>query len=151
MLHHYKLCKDSIPGFVGLDAFMQNYNLNHCQSAKSLITKEKSNYGGEETDSNMAQRVFAVTTSFMQPIDMLTLEIRSVDEILPAIRDVHSALNSMPKLPSDYQGVQKVGSWVTKMNSMAASDSLSEDDARQLKFDLESAMQSFNDVVLKGI
>ena len=37
------------------------------------------------------------------------------------------------------------------MSSMAASDSLSEEDARQLKFDLESAMQNFNDVVLKGI
>ena len=66
----------------------------------------------------------------MQPIDMLTLEIKSVDEILPAIRDVHNALAAMPKLPSDYQGVQKVNSWVQKMGTMAASDSLSDEDAR---------------------
>ena len=90
---------------------MQDYNLNHCQCAKTLILREKSNYGGEETDTNVAQRVFAVTTAFINPIDMLTLEIRSVDEILPAVRDVYNALKSMPKLPSDYQGVHKVNEW----------------------------------------
>ena len=130
---------------------MQNYNLNHCQSARTLITSGKSNYRGEETDKNVAQRVFDITTKFMQPIDMLTLEIKSVDEILPSVRDVHQALANYPKLPSDYQGLSKVKEWMDRMNLMKASDSLSDEDARQLKFDLESAMQRFNDVVLKGL
>ena len=82
---------------------------------------------------------------------MLTLEIKSVDEILPALRDVHQALSDYPKLPSDYQGLANVQKWVEKMNVMKASDDLSDDDVRQLKFDLDSAMQRFNDVVLKGI
>ena len=84
-------------------------------------------------------------------MDMLALDIKSVDEILPSLRDLHGALSNYPKLPSDYQGLTKVQGWVEKMNVMKASDSLSDDDARQLKFDLDSAMQRFNDVVLKGI
>ena len=70
-----------------------------------LLTQGKSNYRGEETDKNLAQRVFDITTKFMQPIDMLTLEIKSVDEISPSLRDVHQALMNYPKLPADYQGL----------------------------------------------
>ena len=151
LLHHYQLCAQSIDGFVGLDQFMAQYNLTHCQSAKMLLTQGKSNYRGEETDKNLAQRVFDITTKFMQPIDMLTLEIKSIDEISPSLRDVHQALLNYPKLPADYQGLQTIQRWVDKVSTMKASDSLSDDDARQLKFDLETAMQRFNDVVLKGI
>ena len=129
---------------------MQHYNLTHCQSARHLITTGKSNYKGEDTDRTTAQKVFIITTSFMQPIDMLALEIKSVDEILPSLRDLHQNLGSYPRLPSDYQGLSKVQEWVDKMSTMKASDDLSDEEARQLKFDLDSAMQRFNDVVLKG-
>lgn len=61
-----------------------------------LITKKASNYKGEELDKNLAQRVFDITTKFMQPLDMLSLNITSVDEILPPLRDVQQALSSYP-------------------------------------------------------
>lgn len=67
-----------------------------------------SNYKGEETDRNLAQLVFDITTKFMQPIDLLALEIKSVDEVLPSLKDVQQALANYPKLPSDYQGLNKV-------------------------------------------
>ena len=44
----------------------------------------------------------------MQPIDLLALEIKSVDEVLPSLKDVQQALANYPKLPSDYQGLNKV-------------------------------------------
>ena len=72
---------------------------------------------------------------------MLALEIKSVDEVLPVISDVHRALIDYPKLPSGYQGLNVVSNWVNKMKAMKASDSLSDEDARQLKFDLDSSMQ----------
>ena len=83
-------------------------------------------------------------------MDMLALNITSVDEILPPLRDVHQALQNYPQLPSDYQGLATVSKWLEKMNAMRASDSLSEEEARQLRFDLEGAMQRFNDIVLKS-
>ena len=60
------------------------------------IKEGRSNYKGEDTDKNMAQRVFDITTKFIQPIDVLTLGINSVDEIAPPIRDVHAALLNYP-------------------------------------------------------
>ena len=112
LLHQYELCSQSIPNFVGLDAFIQQYSLEHCQSAKNLINKKASNYKGEELDRNLAQRVFDITTKFMQPLDMLSLNITSVDEILPPLRDVQNALSSYPQLPKDYQGLVNVTKWV---------------------------------------
>lgn len=61
MLHQFSVCSGSIPGFVGLDAFIAQMNLGHCQSAVMRIKEGKSNYKGEETDKNLAQRVMQIT------------------------------------------------------------------------------------------
>ena len=73
-------------------------------------------------------------------MDILALDIKSVDELLPALRDVCQALQNYPNLPADYQGLPKVTNWLTKMTAMKASDELSDEDARQLKMDLDDAM-----------
>ena len=65
LLHHYDLSAKSMDNFAGLESFMEMYCLGHCQSAKSLIGARKSNYRGEETDRNLAQRVFEITTKFI--------------------------------------------------------------------------------------
>ena len=135
------MCSQSIPGFVGLDQFMKEFNLEHCQSAKMRINDGRSGYRGEETDKNLAQRVFDITTKFIQPIDVLTLGITSVDEIAPPIRDVHQALLNYPQLPASYQGLALVEKWVNILNSKNATDDLREDEVRQLKYDLELAIQ----------
>ena len=129
---------------------MDQYNIQHCQSAKSLLKAGQSNYRGEETDRNLAQRVFDITTKFIAPQDVLALDIRSVDELLPALRDVQQALQNYPNLPADYQGLNTVTTWVDKMSTMKAHEELAEEDARQMKFELDGAMQRFNDVVLRG-
>ena len=94
--------------------------------------------------------MFEITTNFIRPIDLLSLELTSVDEILPALQELSKALKNFPNLPADYQGIATVSKWETQMNGMKASDSLSEEEARQLKFELEGAMQRFNDIVLKA-
>lgn len=130
-LHHqYQLCLQQITDFAGLDAFMDRYNINHCQSAKTLLKNGASNYRGEETDRNLAQRVFEITTKFVQPMDLLALDIRSIDEILPPVRDVQQALQNYPNLPADYKGLQQVNTWVDRMSQMEASAELEEKDAR---------------------
>ena len=129
---------------------MDQYNIQHCASAKQLLKSGQSNYRGEETDRNLAQRVFDITTKFIAPIDVLALDIKSVDDLLPALRDVQQALTAYPNLPADYQGLPTVTAWVNKMSVMKAAEEISDEDARQLKFELDGAMQRFNDVVLRG-
>lgn len=67
---------------------MAEYNLDQCQSAKIRIQAGKSNYKGEDTDKNAAQRIFDITTKFIQPVDMIALGINAVDEIMGPVRDV---------------------------------------------------------------
>ena len=45
-------------------------------------------------------------------MDVLALDIKSVDELLPAIRDVVAALQNYPNLPADYQGLPKINNWL---------------------------------------
>ena len=78
----------------------------------------------------MAQRVFDITTKFIAPIDVLALDIKSVDDLLPALRDVQKALTEYPNLPADYQGLPTVAAWVNKMSVMKAAEEISDEDAR---------------------
>jgi len=104
------------------------------------LKEGKSNYKGEETDKNLAQRVFDITTKFIQPIDVLALGITSVDEIAPPVRDVHQALLGYPNLPATYTGLDTVAKWVSTLAGKKATDNLTDDEIRQLKFDLEGAI-----------
>jgi VPS28 protein len=83
------MCTQSIPNFIGIDRFMTDLNLDHCQSAKIRIKAGKSNYSGEDTQRNLAQRVFDIITKFITPIDVLELGMTSIDEVAPPIRDVY--------------------------------------------------------------
>lgn len=65
LLHQFQMCSSSIPSFVGLDRFMAEFSLDHCQSAKMRLREGKSGYKGEDTDKNLAQRVFDITTKFI--------------------------------------------------------------------------------------
>lgn len=139
LLHQYQLCSQSIQGFIGLDRFMAEYSLEQCQSAKIRIQAGKSNYKGEDTDKNAAQRIFDITTKFIQPLDVLALGINSVDEIAHPVRDVQQALMNYPNLPQSYQGLNLVTKWVDTLSKKKATDTLTDDEVRQLKFDLEQA------------
>lgn len=138
--HQFKVCSQSIPGFAGLDAFIQKYNLEHCQSAKLRLKEGKSSYKGEETDFNVLQRVSDITSKFITATDALTLNTDSIDDIAPLIRDVFSSLSTFPNLPAGFQGARTVQKWVDIVNSRSASDTLSESEVRQCRFDLETAM-----------
>ena len=98
----------------------------------------------------MAQRVFDITTKFITALDMIEMDARAVDDLLPAITQIVQALQNYPNLPADYKGLQTTTTWQTKLSALKAFDQISEEEARQLKFELQGAMQHFNDVVLRG-
>lgn len=80
-------------------------------------------------------------------MDKLRLEIRAMDDLHPELRDLVDTMNRLSILPSDFEGKQKVSEWLATLNSMQASDELSESQVRQLLFDLESSYASFNKVL----
>lgn len=84
---------------------------------------------------------------FITIMDKLRLDIRAMDDLHPELRDLVDTMNRLSILPSDFEGKQKVAEWLATLNSMQASDELSESQIRQLLFDLESSYASFNKVL----
>jgi len=66
--------------------------------------------------------------------------MNSVDEIAPPIRDVHQALHNYPNLPASYTGLTSISKWVKIFETKKASDSLSPEEVRELKYDLQQAL-----------
>ena len=84
-------------------------------------------------------RVFDITCKFIGPIDVMTMGVTAVDEILPHIRDLSTALNSYPNMPASYKGTATINKWVGILQNKKASEDLSDDEIRQLKLDLDTS------------
>ena len=80
-------------------------------------------------------------------MDKLRLDIRAMDDLHPEFRDLVDTMNRLSILPADFEGKQKVSEWLTTLNSMQASDELTEAQVRQMLFDLESSYSAFNKVL----
>ena len=83
---------------------------------------------------------------FITAMDALKLEQRAVDEVQPLISELMNALTKVPVIShsADFEGGKKIGNWLVKLNQLRASEELSEEDARQLIYDLESAYNEFH-------
>ena len=72
-------------------------------------------------------------------IDILEIDIKEVDQIYPAINEIQNALSQYPNLPKNNDCLQKIQKWVNILKNKNASDQLSDEEIRQLKFDLDGA------------
>ena len=84
--------------------------------------------------------MFDITSKIISAIDCIALNINQVDALSPYIRDIQVALNTYPNLPKDFQGISLIKKWVDFLQGKSATDELSGQDLRQLKFDIENVM-----------
>lgn len=77
-------------------------------------------------------------------MDSLKLNMVAVDQVYyPLLSDLSTSLNNLSILPRDFEGKTKMKKWLGRLSKMGAADELSEQQARQLHFDLESSYNSF--------
>jgi len=67
----------------------------------------------------------------------------SVDQLLPYLRDLLDALNKMPSLSPDFIGKAKIKEWIKVLTPQPASYQLTDEQVRQITFDLESSHDAF--------
>jgi len=95
-------------------------------------------------DAKGLQLTIAQTVQyFITTVDGLQLSLKAVDEIHPHLKDLMESVNKVTTLPPDHVSKTKVQEWLIKLNQMKASDELSDDDIRQMTFDLENAYSEF--------
>jgi len=100
----------------------------------TAASKEK-----EKTGRNIAQ----ATASFITAMDAVKLNMVAVDQLLPLLTDLVENLHKVDRL-GDVEGKDRLKTWLAKLNSMRAVDTLNSADVRQLSLDLENCYASFH-------
>eukprot|EP00898_Chlorokybus_atmophyticus_P003952 jgi/Chlat1/4558/Chrsp29S04463 len=101
-------------------------------------------FGKPKRDDSGSSRVVAETVQhFITAMDSVKLGQVAVDQLYPYVSDILQSMHKLPQLPPDFEGKEKCKAWLVQMNKMQASDELTDAQARQLMFDLESSYNSF--------
>ncbi|KAH3744730.1 ESCRT-1 complex, Vps28 subunit [Pelomyxa schiedti] len=94
--------------------------------------------------SNNARVVAETVQSFITAMDAVKLGVSDVDQLFPLLTELLECITKNVNLPQDFEPRQKVTTWLKTLNAMKASDKLSEEDSRQLMFDLEQGYSQFH-------
>ncbi|CAH7674798.1 vacuolar protein sorting-associated [Phakopsora pachyrhizi] len=144
LLAQYKtIMKMVINDVQSLEAFMVEYRMD-CKAAAQRIrvgvpaTVEHSSSEGVEA----AKWVAETTQSFITFMDALKLKLRAKDQLHPLLSDLMVDYSRFPK-SQECEGRPKILHWLITLNSMRASDEITEDQSRQMLFDIEAAYQEF--------
>lgn len=147
LLVQYKAAFKQVQGdeFPTVEAFMRKYHLD-CPAALERIREDRP-ITIKDDKGNTSKLIAETVALFITAMDKLRLEIRSMDELYTELKDLSDSLNRLSVLPADFEGKQKVGKWLTTLSEMEASDDITEAQARQMLFDLDSSYAAFNKVL----
>ncbi|KAI9207436.1 VPS28 protein-domain-containing protein [Polychytrium aggregatum] len=143
------------PSIPNLEGFLQQYKLRQsCPlGLKRLMeTGVPATVEHATTEAPSAASVkYSVDTTqgFITLMDALKLNLVAVDQIHPLLSDLVQNLNKVTHLPPDYTGKKRIVHWLITLNKMKASDTINEEQTRQLLFDLESAYSEFRSALSK--
>ncbi|GAA5903386.1 ESCRT-I subunit protein VPS28 [Sporobolomyces salmoneus] len=142
-----KLVGDSVPS---LEAFMQEYRMDCTAAAHRLkigvpatvehSSAEDGSGGGNGGGGNgeHSKWVAETTQNFITFMDALKLKLRAKDQLHPLLTDLMSGYTRF-KASSEWEGRPKILHWLITLNQMRASEEITEEQSRQMLFDVEHA------------
>ncbi|KAH9479294.1 Vacuolar protein sorting-associated protein 28-like protein 1 [Psilocybe cubensis] len=122
---------------------MKRYRMDHPAALHRLkvgvpATVEHSSEAGPETGKWIAK----TTQDFITFMDGLKLRMRAKDQLHPLLQELVTGYARF-KGSKDWEGRSRMVSWLITLNGMKASEVLTEDQARQLAFDVDHAYAEF--------
>ncbi|KAI4296634.1 hypothetical protein L6164_036579 [Bauhinia variegata] len=149
LIAHFKTLattlKDTVPN---IERFADTYKMDCPAAINRLVVS-----GVPATVEHQAAAADAASTSaaivavcvqhFITAMDSLKLNMVAVDQLHPLLVDVYGSLNQLSYLPPDFEGKTKMKEWIARLSKMGAADELTEQQSRQLHFDLDSSYNSF--------
>uniref|UniRef100_A0A1I7UZU3 Vacuolar protein sorting-associated protein 28 homolog n=2 Tax=Caenorhabditis tropicalis TaxID=1561998 RepID=A0A1I7UZU3_9PELO len=142
LIDQYKVTMRLVHGATSIEEFAKKYRL-HCPAAIERI-REGRPITVKDDQGNALKHIASIVEQFITNLDALRLNTRAVDDLYPGLDDLYNAINTTSRVPIDAVVSTKVKKWHDRLSSMAASDEISDDEARQMAFDIESAYQAFN-------
>jgi ESCRT-I complex subunit VPS28 len=85
--------------------------------------------------------ILEATQDFITFLDALKLGLLAKDQLHPLLSDLIQSVNKVTD--KDFDGRGKIVQWLIALNHMRATEELSEDQARELELDMNSAYQGF--------
>ncbi|KZT29768.1 vacuolar protein sorting-associated protein 28 [Neolentinus lepideus HHB14362 ss-1] len=136
----HKLVSNDVPT---IESFMKRYRMD-CPAALHRLqvgvpaTVEHSSEAGSETGKWVAE----TTQSFITFMDALKLRLRAKDQLHPILQELVTGYARF-KGSKDWEGRSRMVSWLITLNGMKASEELTDEQSRQLLFDVEHAYSEF--------
>lgn len=135
-----KLVGDAVPS---LETFMSEYRMDCPAAAYRLkvgvpATVEHSSEEGVDS----AKWIAETTQNFITFLDALRLKLRAKDQLHPLLTELMSSYTRF-KASSDWEGRPKIVHWLITLNQMRASEEVTEEQSRQMLFDVEHAYNEF--------
>ncbi|KAF8652595.1 hypothetical protein AX16_004316 [Volvariella volvacea WC 439] len=135
-----KLVGDDVPS---IEEFMTRYRMDHPAALHRIkvgvpATVEHSSEAGPETGKWVAE----TTQNFITFMDALKLRLRAKDQLHPILQELVTSYARF-KGSKDWEGRSRMVSWLITLNGMKASEELTEEQSRQLLFDVDHAYAEF--------
>ncbi|KAL3614999.1 hypothetical protein CASFOL_040660 [Castilleja foliolosa] len=146
LIAHFKTLSSTLKDIVpSVERFHETYKLDCPSALNRLITSGVPATVEHRTAVSMSGATSAAIVAecvqnFITAMDSLKLNMVAVDQVHPLLSDLINKLNI---LPPDFEGKAKMREWIARLAKMGAADELTEQQARQLHFDLESSYNSF--------
>ncbi|CBY32709.1 unnamed protein product [Oikopleura dioica] len=122
-----------------VDEFVQKYRLD-CRLAMARIREDRP-ITNRDNKGNQNVLIADVIAGFISLQDRIHLENYSKDSLYPELRELVVNLDRMTDVPEGIKESQK--SWESQLRPMAASDEITDEQARQMLFDLEQSYNAF--------
>ncbi|KAK3341283.1 ESCRT-1 complex, Vps28 subunit [Lasiosphaeria hispida] len=136
--------------FVGLEEFKAEWDLEVPRATERIrvgmpFTAVTTSSGAAPTPATSGNTsgtlILEATQDFITFLDALRLGLLAKDQLHPLLTDVIQSVNKVTD--RDFENRGKIVQWLITLNQMKATEELSEDQARELELDINSAYQGF--------
>lgn len=149
LLTQYKAAFKQIDKEFGTpDQFLKKYRLE-CRAALDRIRDDRP-ITIKDDKGNTHACIAEIVSSFITICDRLRMGQKSMDDLLPDLRELHETILRLTILPPTYEGSKRVKTWIDKMSTMNASDQLDDDQARQMTYEMDTSLNEFNKILLEN-
>ncbi|KAL2165393.1 hypothetical protein VTH06DRAFT_691 [Thermothelomyces fergusii] len=140
--------------FVGLEEFKAEWDLEVPRATERIrvgmpATAVTASSGAGPAPaaggSTSGALILEATQDFITFLDALRLGLLAKDQLHPLLTDVIQSVNKVTDRDFDSRG--KIVQWLITLNQMKATEELSEEQARELELDINSAYQGFKSIL----
>lgn len=144
LISQFKLAERVLTKKMNTETFMEIYQLDCPRAVERLLRMGVPEPLKDQQDTSHAVTVAETVQHFITCMDAVKLGQVAVDELQPLLSDLNDVVTRLPQTPNDnFEPNSKIHKWLRKLNDMRAVEELSEEDARQLFHDLDSAYTEF--------